>query len=188
MVIESLYTDYFQKSKAFMYPVLGVKRGSSVTPIETYMSWVGHYSLEDMRLICNYHMREDIEFINFEKFTLRSSPYYESFHYLDDDSGLYIFDMSKFKSDWFYLLSGKYSKFSEKHKKTIRTFFGNNSSSSVYINSFLNPKKYFDIYAKLLDEPKELLESVGELCSIPDLEKETFVATVKDLDRRSIIG
>ena len=69
MVIESLYTDYFQKSKAFIYPVLGVKRGSSVTPIETYMSWVGHYSLEDMRLICNYHMREDIDFINFEKFT-----------------------------------------------------------------------------------------------------------------------
>jgi len=188
MVIESLYTDYFQKSKAFMYPVLGVKRGNSVTPIETYMSWVGHYSLEDMRLICNYHMREDIDFINFEKFTLRSSPYYENFHYLSDDSGLYIFDMSKFKSDWFYLLAGKYSKFSDKHKKIISAFFGNNSSSSVYIDSFLNPKKYFDIYAKLLDEPKKLLESVGELCSIPDLEKETFVATVKDLDRRSIIG
>jgi hypothetical protein len=188
MVIESLYTDYFQKSKAFMYPVLGVKRGSSVTPIETYVSWVGHLVPEDMRLICKYHMREDAEFINFEKSHLRSSKYFERFHLLDDKTGLYIFDMSKHKSDWYYLLTGKYSKFSNNHKNIILKFFGGNSSSSVYIDSFLNPKKYFEIYAKLLDVPKELLESVGELCSMPDLEKESLVSLVEDFDRSVLIN
>ena len=184
MVIESLYTDYFQKSKAFMYPVLGIKRGTSVTPIETYVSWVGQIVPEDMCLICKYHMREDAEFINFEKVHLRSSKYFERFHLLDNKTGLYIFDMSKHKSDWFYLLNGKYSKFSNNHKKTILNFFGDNSSSSVYIDSFLNPKKYFEIYAKLLDVPEKILRNVGELCSVPDLEKESLVSLVEDFDRK----
>ena len=43
MKIQSLYRDYIQKSKLFLYPLLDIKRGVSVTPTETYMAWKGKY-------------------------------------------------------------------------------------------------------------------------------------------------
>lgn len=67
MKIKSLYDRYFQKSKVFIYPLLGIKRGNSVVPIETYISWDGHYSSEDMKLICVYKIRTDAEYKTFEK-------------------------------------------------------------------------------------------------------------------------
>ena len=67
MAITSLYKDYFQKSRIFMYPILEIKRGASVTPIETYLSWEDQYSLCDRKLICHYHLRDDSEFTVFEK-------------------------------------------------------------------------------------------------------------------------
>ena len=60
MAIKSLYKDYFQKSRIFMYPLLNIKRGSSVTPIETYMSWSEQFSIYDKKLICLYYLRDDI--------------------------------------------------------------------------------------------------------------------------------
>jgi hypothetical protein len=46
MVIKSLYKDYFQKSRVFLYPALEIKRGGSVTPVETYISWKNNYNLD----------------------------------------------------------------------------------------------------------------------------------------------
>jgi hypothetical protein len=42
---------------------------------------------------------------------------------------------------------------------------------------------YFDIYSKLLECSPALLEKVGELCDKPDVEKETLVITLKDLEK-----
>ena len=67
MVISALYKKYFQKSKIFLYPLLEIKRGTSVVPEETYLSWNNSITPEDMKLICVYHTRTDIEYINFEK-------------------------------------------------------------------------------------------------------------------------
>ena len=50
--IKSLITDYVQKSRIFLYPQLRIRRGVSVTPIETYMCWPGKYSIKDSVLIC----------------------------------------------------------------------------------------------------------------------------------------
>jgi hypothetical protein len=67
MALKSLYRDYFQKSRVFLYPMLEIKRGVSVTPIETYVSWDEHYKPEDRKFIVLYHLRNDKEFLNFEK-------------------------------------------------------------------------------------------------------------------------
>ena len=62
MAINALYVKYFQKSKIFIYPLLDIKRGSSVVPVETYVSWDNHYTPEDMKLICLYDIRTDDEY------------------------------------------------------------------------------------------------------------------------------
>jgi hypothetical protein len=66
MVINTLYVKYFQKSKIFLYPLLGIKRGSSVVPNDSYISWSDKYSPEETKLICVYDIREDAEYKNFE--------------------------------------------------------------------------------------------------------------------------
>ena len=48
MALNSVYKKYFQKSKVFLYPLLGIKRGVSVIPVETYFGWDGYYNSEDM--------------------------------------------------------------------------------------------------------------------------------------------
>ena len=54
MVIDALYTKYFQKSKIFLYPLLEIKRGTFIVPNETYISWNDKINSEDMQLICIY--------------------------------------------------------------------------------------------------------------------------------------
>ena len=62
-----------------MYPLLNIKRGSSVTPIETYMSWSEQFSIYDKKLICLYYLREDIEFKLFEKEKLLNNQLFYDF-------------------------------------------------------------------------------------------------------------
>ena len=65
MKITSLYDKYFQKSKIFLYPLLDIKRGTSVVPHETYLSWKDNISSEDMKLVTLYKTREDTMYKNF---------------------------------------------------------------------------------------------------------------------------
>jgi len=193
MSVRSLYKDYVQKSRIFLYPALNIKRGHSVTPIQTYTSFQNTYKPEDCKLICMYHMRKDDEFRSFEKVKLLGNEYFENFIMTDDDKGLYVFDYTKLKKDWLYFLQGKYSKLSADLKKKIRAFYGTNNLG--YIDSFLYPERYFNMYAEMLtcnreDVPRmlELLKEVGELCSIPDAEQENLIANIKNLHitRKSI--
>ncbi len=92
MAIKMLYKDYFQKSRVFLYPILGIKRGVSVTPINTYVSWEGHYKPEDCKLICTYHIRDDKEAKMFEKSALLGNRLFHDVKLLGDDStSAYIF-------------------------------------------------------------------------------------------------
>jgi hypothetical protein len=67
MEISTLYKVYFQKSKIFVYPLLDIKKGTGVTPIQTYFRWEGNFEPEDNKLVAVYEKREDETFINFEK-------------------------------------------------------------------------------------------------------------------------
>jgi hypothetical protein len=181
MTIKSLYKDYFQKSRVFLYPLLEIKRGSSVMPIQTYVSWEGHYVPEDRKLICLYHLRDDEEFIRFEKQKLLGNHLFLDFKPVEDDKGVYVFDLKKSKDDFDLFLQGRYSKMSAIHKKIVKSYYGVYSSNFVYVESFLNPEKYFAIYSEILGVDAEELRKVGELCSLPDMEMERLVIEINEL-------
>lgn len=183
--LESLYKDYVQKSRLFLYPALGMRRGQSVTPIQTYISWDNNYVTTDRKLCCLYHIRSDEEFKAFESFIVKHEMFHD-FKLTKDDKAVYVFDFSKQRDDWDMFLIGKYSKLSNDLKKKIRNFFGINNQG--YIDSFLFPERYFNMYADMLTSSKSehtsmlsILKEVGELCSTPDLEKENLVMSIKDL-------
>ena len=181
MALNSVYKKYFQKSKVFLYPLLGIKRGVSVVPVETYFSWEGYYNSEDMKLICVYDIRTDEEYVLFEKNTLlkhnRLCDYIKV-----NSQAIFTFDFSDMEDDWFHLINRRYSKIRLELKQKILGFFDKYSGNYAYIHSYLIPEKYFSNYAELLDVEPEMLIKVGELCSKPDTAKETVVIEIADLD------
>ena len=187
MKINTLYRKYFQKSKIFLYPLLDIKRGTSVVPSETYLSWGTSYSPEDMKLVCLYKPRTDSEYINFEKNVLLKHNRLCDYIKVDSESTIFTFDFSDLENDWMHFINGRYSKMSPEIKRKIINFFDKNSGNYNYVMSYLQPEKYFDDYAKLLNCSTELLESVGELCSKPDLEKEKLMIEVVNLHSLKIL-
>ena len=73
MKLNTLYSKYFQKSKVFIYPLLGIKKGNKIVPKETYFIWNDEISIEDMKLVCLYDIKDTKEYIDFEK-TLLNHP------------------------------------------------------------------------------------------------------------------
>ena len=186
-MINELYMEYIQKSRIFLYPALEIKRGSSVTPIETYVSWEDVYTIADKKLICIYHLRDEIEFKTFEKVRLFGNSKYERFEYVEDDKGAYIFDLSYMGDNYDKIMEGKYSHVSESHKKLILNFFSSTKKHLEYIESYLYPEKYFDVYAKILSPDdmnlmKKTLIEVGELCEKLDFEREDLKLKIVNYD------
>lgn len=187
MSIKTVNPDYFQKSKLFLYPVLGIAKGKSVSLIETYISWNDKIKPTDCKLICLYYLRKDPEFINFEKVKLLNNKYFSDFYEIVEDKGVYIFDLNEYKDDWIYFLNGEYSKLSYKLKTQIINFQPRNTENYAYVNSFMYPEKYFGIYKNLLDVSIETLKHTGQLCDPPDFTKESLVADIKSLEIKQII-
>lgn len=186
-IFKDLYTIYFQKSRMFLYPHLGIKRGSSIVPIETYMCWEGVVKPEDKKLVCLYHIRDDKEFSNFEQSKLLGNKLFEQYIDLNNGKAIYIFDFSGlYPQDYEYVTEGHYSILSLDFKKRIKDFYNNDKSTQLYVDSWLNPERYYSEYARILFDPNEddpdsretgenLLRKSVQLCKKPDIEKETFV-------------
>ena len=187
MVIDALYRKYFQKSKIFLYPLLDIKRGTSVVPSETYVSWTNTYTTEDMKLVCVYKSRTDSEYLNFEKQVLLKHNRISNYIKIDSENTVFIFDFSDLKNDWTYFITGKYSRMSPRIKNKIVDFFDKNSGNYEYVKSYLFPEKYYEDYAKILDCPIELLMSVQELCDKPNLDKEKLLIEVANLENIKIL-
>jgi hypothetical protein len=186
-MINELYIEYIQKSRIFLYPALEIKRGSSVIPIETFVSWEDVYTIKDKKLICLYHLRDDIEFKTFEKVRLFGNPKYERFEYVEDDKGVYVFNLESMGDNYDKIMEGQYSKISEEHKKTILSFFSSTKKHLEYIESYLYPEKYFETYAKILASDdinimKQTLTEVGELCEKLDFEREDLKLKIVNYD------
>jgi hypothetical protein len=179
MKIKSLYREYIQKSRLFAYPLLNIKRGSSITPIQTFMAWKGVYEFSESKLICQYHMRTDPEFMMFESVKLKGNPLFHTCHQLEDGTCLYVFDLSKLKKDFDNIVLGKYSMLSKESKDKILSFFSNSNQHYVYIASYLEPTKYYEIYAQLLNVEQQHLKACGQLCSKPNLDKELLKISEK---------
>ena len=182
MAIQSLYKEYFQKSRVFLYPALDIKRVSSIVPILTYISWEGHHQLSDAKLMCLYHLRNDAEFRAFEKVKLFGNKLFHDFQETADGKAVYVFDLSPMKEDFKLFTYGKYSKMSVAHKKKVKEFYGYNSPNYAYVESFLHPEKYRSMYSQILNVKEQVLIDAGELCDKPDLEQEMLIATVKSLE------
>lgn len=181
-MIKSLFKDYIQKSRIFLYPALGIKRGGPVKPIETYLSWEGQYAVTDAKFCCLYLLKNDDVFKNFEDRMLLNNKLFYDFKLVEDKKGVYIFDMSSLKEDWDNITNGKYSQISIEYKKKIRHFIGLNDSNLEYVDSFLYPAKHFKTYSELMHIDEDVLKSIGELCSKPDLEKECLKIKIQNLN------
>ena len=99
MAIKSVYSKYFQKSKVFIYPLLGFKRGIKVVPSETYLAWDPFYIPEDMKLVCLYHPQEKDDYETFEKDVLLKHNRLFDIQIIDKNNKLFIFDFSDMGSD-----------------------------------------------------------------------------------------
>lgn len=188
MVLDALYTSYFQKSKVLLYPLLGIKRGCTAVPEQTYLSWGTKITTEDMKLVAVYPARKDQEYLHFEKNVLLKHPRVTDYIPLNEDQCIFTFDFSDLEHDWQKFMKGQYSKMDPQLKRKIRDHFDKNTSTSIYIDSYMFPDKYFALYADLLGANEDLLREVGELCSPPDLEKENLIAEVIDLHNKKILG
>jgi hypothetical protein len=189
--MKQIYKSYFQKSKVFLYPLLGIKKGVRFVPIETYITW--NHSLIDSKdiLVCAYAIKdstsnqEELQRKNqFNKFViqyLEKNELYHSRHHTSELE-LIVFDLSYFKKDLQKFREGKYSEFSLITKRLIMEFFGNTGTISEYMESYLYPEKYYEIYSEMLNISIETLEDVIELCDKPNLEKEDFKKSILELE------
>lgn len=180
-MIDKLYGKYFQKSRSFLYPALGIKRTSNKLPSGTYLSLEGKVGAEEMKLICSFPHDESEGFKAFEEQMLTGNPLFiEKLRV--KDYNLYVFDLEIYQADWYNFIVGKYSKLSAHLKRAIKTYYGEKSSEYKYIETYLYPDKYFETYAKLLDVDVNLLIKGGELCNPCDLDKENLKIPVEDLE------
>lgn len=189
MAVKSIYTKYFQKSKVFLYPLLGIKRGAKIIPSETYLAWNNTIKTEDMKLICLYHpANEEHDFKTYESKVLLKHNRLSDVQDIDKENKLFIFDFSDLKDDWVHFINGNYSKISKETKSKILEFFDKNTGNYVYMKSYLIPDKYFEDYAECLGVDVTVIKSVGELCNKPDIEKETLIMEPANLQNMKIIN
>ena len=187
MALNDIYRKYFQKSKIFLYPILDIPRGAKVLPTETYLSWGGKYTSEDAKLVCLYEVKDNPEYAMFEAQNLIRHTRLNDYIKIDEKTSILIFDFYDLKADWNNIVNGKYSQLQDHLKQKILRYFGNNSANQKYIKSYLYPEFYFKQYSEILDVPVDLLRSVGELCSKPDLEKEKLLIGIGDLENLKIL-
>ena len=172
--MKAVYTDYFQKSKVFLYPLLNLKKGIKYVPIQTYVCIDDIYAFGDYKLICEYHAKPDGSFKIFCDRYLNNHKNFHKHVYLGENHHLFVFDLTKYKSDYNRFIEGAYSKFSLDSKLAILDFFISSGSMSDFVHGFLSPEFAHEDYAKFFAVDIELIEEVYELCSILNIEKETF--------------
>lgn len=178
--MDKLYGKYFQKSRSFLYPVLGIPKKAIATPLGTYVSLEGMYPPEEMKLICTYKKEVTPEFEKFEEQMLLTNPLFHDLLSVDSYN-MYVFDYKSYEVDWFNFLLGKYSKLSAPVKKSIKLYYGEKSSEYEYIKTYLNPSDHFETYSKLLDVDVSVLKKLGELCDPCDLDKETLKVSLENV-------
>jgi hypothetical protein len=93
MVINQLYAQYFQKSKLFLYPLLGFERGLTA-PEEVYFSWEGKYAPEDQKLIVVYSNASDPDFQVLKSTKLSKHRLLKEIIPTMQDQEIYVFDFS----------------------------------------------------------------------------------------------
>jgi hypothetical protein len=172
--MSSVYTDYFQKSKVFLYPLLELKRGITYVPVQTYVCWEDVYSIDDCKLMCEYHVKSSDKFNDFCDRYLNNHEFFHKYVDLGNNKHLFVFNLISIKYDFSMIILGKYSKISISSKLTILDFFNSSGDMLSYIVSFLSPKHAHKEYAEEFKMDIEDIKEIYEVCSILNIEKETF--------------
>tara|TARA_R100000541_G_scaffold370_8_gene3152 strand:- start:2035 stop:2613 length:579 start_codon:yes stop_codon:yes gene_type:complete len=172
--MSKVYTEYFQKSKVFLYPLLKLRRGMKYVPAQTYCGWNNIYEAEDMMFLCLYNTKLSRSFERFANKYLKENPHFRGFLSLESNKQLFIFDFSKYKSDWFRFLDGKYSQYSLNSKINILDYFDDESTLN-YIKGFLAPEDVHEEYASNLNIDIDIVKAVHEVCTAPEMEKEILI-------------
>tara|TARA_R110002012_G_scaffold288278_1_gene480938 strand:+ start:946 stop:1524 length:579 start_codon:yes stop_codon:yes gene_type:complete len=173
--MSEVYTDYFQKSKIFLYPLLKIKKGLNFVPKQTYVCWEHVCSVDDFKFLCLYNYKDEEKFHKFIMKTFKNHPLFDDLIKLSDTSALVIFDFITLKNDYKRFINGQYSKLSLDTKITIIDFFGQNTTIHECIQGFLSPEEVHELYAKNLQVDIKLIKEIYEVCSKPNLKKETIV-------------
>lgn len=174
-VIKELYKRYFQKSRSFIFPILGIKKASPFLPLQTYIQWDGVYTQADFNLIVTYTTSDSSSWRKFLVETLMANEMFNEYHETENkDVVVLTFDLNFMKEDMHHFMEGRYSKISKLLKRKIRDFHGYNSPEWAYMETFLFPEKYIKTYSTLLAVDEEHIRVTGELCNLPDLDKETL--------------
>lgn len=170
-----VYTDYFQKSKVFLYPLLKIRKGVTHVPVQTYIAWENVYVLDDNKFMCEYRTKMTPEFRKFAFNYLQKHVLFEDYIELDNNRHLFIFDYETLKFDFKNFIKGAYSKISLKSKIDIIDFFASQDKISAYVQGFLSPDTAHEEYADQLGVNVELIKDIYEVCDPPNLEKETLI-------------
>jgi len=186
--LKDLYSKYFQKSRSFLFPILGLKKAATFLPLQVYLTWEGMYTLEDKMLIVTYRNSKDL---NWEKYlveTLMANQMFNDYHETEDSNVIIVsFDLKVIAEDYDHVVEGKYSRIGKLLKKKIRDFYAYNSPEWAYMESFLFPENYYTMYSKILNVEEEHILHTGQLCDLPNLEKETLklkpYAKINDVDK-----
>ena len=172
--MKSVYTEYFQKSKVFLYPLLRLKKGIDFVPAETYCFWDEIYDAMDYKFICLYKTKYTKAFATFQ---INHLPLLKNNmeHYDLGNEQLIIFDMKQYRHDYDKFIEGRYSAFGIDSKIAILDYFGGQGRISSYVKSFLTPDEDLHrLYSDYFDVDLELIKDVHELCSKPDIIQETL--------------
>lgn len=170
-----VYTEYFQKSKVFLYPLLDIKKGATYVPRQTYIAWEDMYSTEDRKFICVYQTPMTERFNRFIHLSILNHDLFEDYVKLDENKHLFLYNFNSLKFDYDNFIKGKYSKISLDSKIKILDFFGDDEKVTDYIHPFLSPQDHHEEYAEYLNVDIKSLQEVHEVCTPPDIEKETLV-------------
>jgi hypothetical protein len=176
-----LYKKYFQKSKSFLYPALGIKKNSPFFPVNTYIAIDKHIVAEECKLICKFKKNDSDKFKDFERDMLVENPLYIC-KIEEPDHIIYVFDYQIYVEDWLNFMAGKYSKLSTSLKRAIKEYYKDGSAEYEFIKTYLYPEEYFTEFAELLDIDFKELEKIGELCNPYDSEKETLKISIEHLE------
>lgn len=172
--MKSVYTEYFQKSKVFLYPLLRLKKGIDFVPAETYCFWDEIYDAMDYKFICLYKTKYTKAFATFQ---INHLPLLKNNmeHYDLGNEQLIIFDMKQYRHDYDKFIQGRYSAFGIDSKIAILDYFGGQGRISSYVKSFLTPDEDLHrLYSDYFNVDLDLIKDVHELCSKPDIIQETL--------------
>lgn len=173
--LDYIELNYYQKSKAFLYPILGFSRSELFRPVGTYLMF-HHHTILTYELIVYYeHQKGDPLFENFQDNRVANHPRLRACYWTDNGT-IYVFDISDFAEDIVSFLSGQYSSLSKQIKGIILKYLGDNIEPMTprpnrQMHAVLFPDQYRELVAKSLGVPKE---NLTELAPIYDLDKETL--------------